>query len=93
MVRIVARICAGFPLAALLLFPTDWIAWRIRDAAGRGMDRVMVTQVTVTSLKGNKEEYFVDGATEVECSRSLFPQAGAGACWWLRRHSQIVTRE
>ena len=93
MVRIVVRCLAGLLLAALLAFPLDWLVWRLRVAAGGGMDTTTVTQVTIASLKGNKDEYYMDGETAVSCSRSVFPQAGAGACWWLRRHNQLLTRE
>jgi len=93
MVRIVVRSIAGLLIALLLAFPLDWVVWRIRVAAGGGMDSVSVRQVTVAALKGNKDEYYVDGATEVDCSISLFPQAGAGACWWLRKHSEVTTQE
>jgi hypothetical protein len=93
MVRIVVRCLAGLLLAAALAYPVDWLVWRVRVAFGSGVDRVTVSQVTVATLKGNKSEYYVDGSTEVECSQSLFPQAGAGACWWLRGHSQLVTQD
>jgi len=43
----------------------------------------------VTPLKGNKEEYDWGGDVDVDCSRSLFPQAGEGACWWLN-HKKVV---
>jgi hypothetical protein len=29
---------------------------------------------------------------DVACSRSIFPQAGSGACWWLRRHTVVYDR-
>ena len=93
MVRIVVRSIAGLLVAALLAFPLDWLIWRIRVAAGGGMDRVSVRQVTVAALKGNKDEYYIDGSVEVDCSRSLFPQAGAGACWWLRGHREVTTQD
>jgi len=32
------------------------------------------------------------GTATVDCSRSLFPQAGSGACWWLRRNKVIYER-
>jgi hypothetical protein len=43
----------------------------------------------VTPLKGNKEEYDWGGTGDVDCSKSLFPQAGSGACWWLKRHPLV----
>lgn len=79
-------------IAALLSYPVDWAIWRVRVAAGGGMDTVTVTRFTVAELKGNKEEYYPEGSESVDCSRSLYPQGGAGACWWMRRHPEIIER-
>jgi len=46
----------------------------------------------VAPLKGNKEEYYYDGTGPVDCSRSLFPQGGNGACWWMTRHRVVYAR-
>ncbi len=86
----------GALLLLLLFYAADWVVWRIRAAAGSGVDTVSVNQVSVAALKGNKEEYFSDGATSIACSKSIFPiPAGDGwltACWWLRRHPDVVQR-
>lgn len=89
------RLITGFVLLLALVYPTDWAVWRLRaalDRSGGAMGSVLVSQVTVASLKGNKEEYYVDGTQTVACSKSVFPQAGSGACWWLRRHANVVVR-
>ena len=75
---------------ALLAYPLDWAVWKLQSAAGRGMDSVNVTQLTAATLKGDKFEVYSQQQTSVDCSRSLLPEAGAGPCWWLRRHPQIV---
>lgn len=77
---------------ALLIYPADWLVWKARTLFGGGMDSVQVSRVTVAELKGNKEEYYPEGTDTATCSRSLFPQGGNDACWWLRRHPQIVDR-
>jgi hypothetical protein len=56
---------------------------------GGGMGAVTVSTMTEVPLKNGKEEYFWDGMADVDCSRSIFPQAGSGACWWLTRHSVV----
>jgi hypothetical protein len=56
------------------------------------MGKVSVSRIEVAELKNNKEEYYWDGTVDVDCSRSLFPQAGSGACWWLNRHKVIFDR-
>ena len=81
-------VLAGF----LLLYPSDWLFWRVRMAAGSGMGSATVTAMTAATLKGNRFEVYSQNTTQVNCSRSLLPQAGAGACWWLQRHPQAVTQ-
>lgn len=78
--------------ALALLYLGDWIVWRARVAMGGGMGTVAVSRIEVASMKGNKEEYYWDGTTDVDCSRSIFPQAGSGACWWLARHKVVFDR-
>ena len=73
-------------------YPLDWGVWKIRVAMGGGMGQVQVSQMTAAELKGGKETYYFDGTSVVDCSRSLFPQAGAGACWWMRRNPVVTTR-
>ncbi len=79
-------------LAALAAYPVDWAVWRVRVAMGGGMDTVDVNHYTVAELKANKEDWYIDGTVTVPCSKSLFPEAGSGACWWLRRHAEQITR-
>jgi hypothetical protein len=80
-------------LAALAgLYICDWAVWRVRTALGGGMGAASVGTMIVTPLKGNKEEYDWAGTADVDCSRSIFPQAGSGACWWLRRHPVIYQK-
>jgi hypothetical protein len=87
--RLTGRVLIGVLLGLAVLYLSDWAVWTTR---GHRMDRVTVNRVQVAQLKGNKEEYFEDGTTQVECSRSIFPQAGAEACWWVRRHNAIFER-
>jgi hypothetical protein len=75
--------------AAVLSYPADWAVWHMRGAP---MGSVLVDRYTVATLKGGKEEWYVDGTANVDCSASLFQEAGSGACWWVRRHAEIVTR-
>jgi len=91
-IRVLVRGVMALLVAGLLAYPLDWAVWRIRVAAGGGMGSVDVSHFTVASLKGNKEEYYPDGTTTVDCSKSLFPEAGSGACWWLARHPQVIER-
>ena len=86
------RLLGALVAAAVLLYPADWAVWRIRVALGGGMGTVHVAHFTVAELKGNKEEYYPEGTAVVECSRSLFPQGGQQACWWLERHATAIER-
>ena len=91
-VQITVRSIAGLVLAAVLLWPADWLIWRIRVAAGGGMGQVTVSRFTVASLKGNKDDYYFEGVGPVDCSLSLFQHAGEGACWSLRKHPELMVR-
>jgi hypothetical protein len=82
----------GLVVLLALVYLGDWGVWRWRVAMGVGMGRLTVSRVVVAPLKGNREEYYSDGKTEVECSRSLFPQAGSDACWWVKRHRVVFDR-
>jgi hypothetical protein len=75
--------------ALAVVYVGDWAIWRVRVAKGGGMGTVSVGTMIETPLKGNKMEYDWGGTADVDCSRSLFPQAGSGACWWLRRHPVV----
>jgi hypothetical protein len=77
-----------FALAVLLgvLYVGDWLVWRWRVKQGNGYGAVEVHQFLATSLKGDKTEYDLTGTVQETCSRSIFPQQGNPACWWLVRH-------
>jgi len=90
--KVLARSLAGLVVLALLAYPLDWAVWRLRVAAGGGMGKVAVDHFVVAELKANKEEYYSDGTVTVDCSRSLFPEAGSGACWWVARHREVFDR-
>ena len=91
-IQLLVRGLTYLALVAVAAYPVDWAVWRARVALGNGMGQLQVSQMTAAEMKGNKETYFYDGTAMVDCSRSLFPQAGAGACWWVARHPVVVTR-
>jgi hypothetical protein len=87
----IVRSIQALLIAALLIYPADWMIWKAQTLLGGGIGSVQVSHVTIADLKGNKEAYYPDeGLETVPCSRSLFPQGGSSACWWLRRHPEIV---
>jgi hypothetical protein len=69
-----------------LLYLVDWLVLRVHISRGTGYGVVQVNQLLATPLKGNKVEYDLMGTVPVICSRSVFPQQGNPACWWLERH-------
>lgn len=79
----------GLVLAVLvgLLYVGDWLVLRGRIPHGTAYGVVQVNQFLATPLKGNKVEYDLMGTVPVRCSRSIFPQQGDPACWWLERHT------
>jgi hypothetical protein len=70
-----------------LLYLGDWLVLRVRVAHGTAYGVVQVNQLLATPLKGNKVEYDFMGTAPVKCTRSIFPQQGDPACWWLERHA------
>lgn len=90
--RIITGVLIELMVALSLLYVGDWAIWRIRVVRGGGMGTVSVETIIVTPLKGNKEEYDWGGTSDVDCSRSIFPHAGSGACWWLQTHRVIYER-
>lgn len=86
------RLGAGALVIVLLAYPLDWCVWELRMLRGHGMGTVDLTETTAATLKGNHFEVYSQETTSVNCSRSLLPQSGAGACWWLRRHNSVVTQ-
>jgi hypothetical protein len=87
--RMLVRGMFGLVLTLVVLYVGDWAVWRVRVARGGGMGSVSVGTLIETPLKGNKMEYDWAGSQDVACSRSIFPQAGSGACWWLQRHKVV----
>ncbi|AEU39095.1 hypothetical protein [Granulicella mallensis] len=92
MKRILLRTLVGLLIIAALSYPVDWAVWKLRVSHGNGMGKVQVISVVAAEMKNNKEEYYLGDVNVVDCSYSLFPQAGSGACWWLQRHRQVVDR-
>lgn len=90
--RKLERVALGVGAFLLLLYPADWAVWRLLMAAGHGMGTAEINETTAATLKGNHFEVYSEQRTTVNCSESLLPQAGAGACWWLRRHPDVVTQ-
>ena len=83
----VVRLLVALAVAAGALWVGDWAVLRVRVAHGTAYGVVQVNQFLATPLKGSKVEYDYMGTSPVTCSRSIFPQQGNEACWWLERHS------
>ncbi len=69
-----------------IVYAGDWLVLSVRIARGTAYGSVNVDQFLSSALKGNKTEYDYVGTVAQKCSRSLFPQKGNPACWWLERH-------
>jgi hypothetical protein len=90
--QIAVRILVGLIFGSAVVYFGDWAVWRARVAMGGGMGKATVSRFVVAPLKGNKEEYYFDGKSEVDCTRSMFPQGASGACWWVVRHPVVFDR-
>jgi hypothetical protein len=76
---------------AAVAYPVDWAVWRSRVAGG-GMEQIEVRTFVVGELKGGKEDYYPQGSSMMPCSKTLYPQGGNMACWWLERHREQIQR-
>jgi hypothetical protein len=76
-------------LVALLMvsYAVDWVVLRVRLSHGTAYRIIKVNQFLASPLKGSKVEYDWMGTVDQQCSRSLYPQNGDPACWWLERHT------
>ena len=81
------RLVMGLAVLAGLLYVGDWAVLRARVSHGTAYRVIQVNQLLATPLKGNKVEYDLMGTVPVTCSRSIFPQNGNPACWWLERNT------
>ena len=90
--RLLLRIAVGLVALAVAIYLGDWAVWKVKVAHGNGTGSLTVSRFVVAPLKGGKEEYYFDGSADVVCSRSLFPQGGSEACWWLQRNPVIYDR-
>ena len=81
------QIVVGAVVVLGVLYAGDWLVLRSRVAHGTGYGSVEVNQFLATPLKGSKMEYDFTGTVQQTCSRSIFPQSGYSACWWLERHT------
>lgn len=92
--RTLAKAVAALLLIAGVAYLLDFAIWRTRVASshdGRGgMGTVEVRQVVSANMKGNKEDYYFNGVTTIDCTQSLFPQGGNNPCWWQERHPEVI---
>jgi hypothetical protein len=90
-IKLIVRTFLYLVLAVIAAYPIDWAIWKLRVATGGGMGQEQVSHMTSAAMKGGKASYYYDGTAMMDCSKSLFPQAGVGACWWVKRHPVVVT--
>jgi len=81
--RWILRVVLAVAVLAAAVYVGDWAVYQIRR---RPVGVIQVNQLLATPLKGNKMEYDFMGVMPVTCSRSIFPQRGNPACWWVERH-------
>ena len=77
----------GLLAATLTLYLGDLAAFAVKKHRGTAYSSITVNQFLTTPLKGQKQEFDLIGPADVTCSRTIFPQPGMAACWWLARHT------
>jgi hypothetical protein len=74
-------------VVVLALYLGDALVFQVRMRRGTAYRVITVNRFMTTPLKGQKEEFDLAGTDAVTCARTLFPQPGVPACWWLERHT------
>ena len=87
--KVLGRMIVWLFGAVIAFYAGDWAVWRARVAMGGGMGTVEVGVLIESPLKNGREQYDWGGEQDVDCSRSVFPHAGEGACWWLARKKTV----
>ncbi len=80
---IALAVLAGFSYGA------DWVIFKLE---GSPTSKFTVSHFVSAPLKNNKDEIDYLGSEEEPCSITLFPQGGLAPCWWLRRHTNQVSK-
>jgi len=84
------RICAlGLAAFAVISFTVDWAVFRL---SGSPKEKFTVSHFVSAPLKNNKQEIDYLGSEEVFCSLTIYPQTGYTPCWYLRRHTNQVSK-
>jgi hypothetical protein len=84
LIRVAVVLAVGFVVTYL----GDWAVFGLR---GSPQSSVTINLFQTVPLKGNKDEFDYLGSQQQSCSESLFPHAGLGACWLLRRNPNQTT--
>jgi hypothetical protein len=84
LLRIVVVLVAAF----VAVYLGDWAVYKLR---GSPQSKVTVNHYISVPLKGNKQEFDYTGTDDEPCSVALFSQAGAPACWQLRKKANQAT--
>jgi hypothetical protein len=96
MMRLFLRVIGGVLVLLLVLVAADVLLWEYKSSKGSGYESMQVSQVSIASLKGSKEEYYSDGSVTVRCTRSMLPMPAADGwfapCWWQRKHRTVEIR-
>ena len=83
MMRWLQRVVLVLAVSFVAVYGGDWAVFKLR---GSPQSKVTVNRFVTIPLKGNKQEFDYLGSMEVQCSESLFSQAGENPCWQLRRN-------
>jgi hypothetical protein len=82
-------IVVGLVAFALISFSLDWSVFKL---TGSPRSKYTVSRFVSAPLKNNKEEIDYIGSDDVPCSLSIYPQDGFVPCWYLRSHTNQVSK-
>ena len=89
MKRHLIRTLIALITAAVLAYPADFVALKIRIATNHNpYGTVTVRSYYSIAKKNNKVEYDYIGTEDETCTHSLFPQGGYNPCWYAASHTE-----
>lgn len=90
-VKLLRRLVLVLLLSLAALYAGDYLSARYRIPNNRQtLGTVQVRTSYAVKLKNGRVEYSLGDSYNQTCLRSLFPHLGYEACWYLRRHPEVV---
>ncbi len=79
----------GIIAFAVISYAVDFAVFKL---TGSPRSKYTVYHFISAPLKNNKTEIDYIGSEDVHCALSMYPQDGLVPCWYLRRHTNQISK-